>query len=601
MSLDVLDDEHSPFVTILYATETGTAQDVAERLAHHCRRLHLTPKVFSVDAYSPEDIISETFIIFIISTTGSGKEPRSLTPLWTMLLRSDLPNDLFEDLDFAVFGLGDTAYEKFCWPAKLLSRRLVTLGAQEICERGEGDDQHQLGIDGAFEPWKVKLSEALLQIFPLPPDVEPTISDEALPPPRVTIVQGEKVSSGDSSNSAVDLLLEDKRYHNATLARFDRITASDWYQDVRHIEFDFGQDVKYSPGDVAVIHPELSAAHVDSFLISVGYANTADDLFTVEHTLRDQSLPDHMPRTVTLRQLFTRYLDISAVPRRSFFALLRHFVSDELEKEKIDEFLSPEGADLLYEYTQLVHRSIREVIEEFRSAKIPREYVFDLFPPLRPREFSIASSMHRFPRKLQLCIAIVKYRTKLKIPRRGVATTYLSSLQIGDTIPIGIKKGGLINLPADLNTPIICVGPGTGIAPVRAVVEERSLLGAKDSILYQGCRSALKDQYYKAEFEKAAEDGTLTYRVACSRDGPEGVKRTYVQDLIGEDGEKIWDIVGKKQGWLYISGSSNKMPAGVRAAVREAVVKYGGKTEEDAADYVAAMEREGRLIEDCWS
>lgn len=101
-----------------------------------------------------------------------------------------------------------------------------------------------LRIDGAFEPWKVKLSEALLQIFPLLPDVEPTISDEALPPPRVTIVKEEKASSSNSSNSAVDLLLEDKRYHNATLARFDRITASDWYQDVRHIEFDFAQDVQ---------------------------------------------------------------------------------------------------------------------------------------------------------------------------------------------------------------------------------------------------------------------------------------------------------------------------------------------------------------------
>lgn len=92
-----------------------------------------------------EDIISETFIIFVIATAGTGKEPRSMSSLWTMLLRSDLPDDLFEDLDFAVFGLGDSAYEKFCWPAKLLGRRLVSLGAQEICERGEGDEQHHMG------------------------------------------------------------------------------------------------------------------------------------------------------------------------------------------------------------------------------------------------------------------------------------------------------------------------------------------------------------------------------------------------------------------------------------------------------------------------
>lgn len=119
---------------------------------------------------------------------------------------------------------------------------------------------------------------------------------------------------------------------------------------------------RYAPGDVAVIHPELLASQVDAFLISMGYTNTADDEFTIEHTLPgqwdlivyrrvltscpviDQSLPDHMPHTITLREVFTRYLDISAVPRRSFFALLRHFTSDELECEKIAEFLSSEGA-----------------------------------------------------------------------------------------------------------------------------------------------------------------------------------------------------------------------------------------------------------------
>ncbi len=91
------------------------------------------------------ELINEHLVIFVVSTTGSGHEPRAMTPLWNMLLRADLPDDLFEDLAFATFGLGDSAYEKFCWPAKLLSRRLVKLGATEICARGEGDDQHHLG------------------------------------------------------------------------------------------------------------------------------------------------------------------------------------------------------------------------------------------------------------------------------------------------------------------------------------------------------------------------------------------------------------------------------------------------------------------------
>ena len=150
-------------LTILYATETGTAQDVADRLARVCRCLHIHARVHSMDAYSPvcclstaaappvihditqAELINEHLVIFVVSTTGSGREPRAMTPLWQMLLRADLPEDLFEDLHFAVFGLGDTAYEKFCWPAKLLSRRLEALGAIELCARGEGDEQHHLG------------------------------------------------------------------------------------------------------------------------------------------------------------------------------------------------------------------------------------------------------------------------------------------------------------------------------------------------------------------------------------------------------------------------------------------------------------------------
>ncbi|KAI0798150.1 riboflavin synthase domain-like protein [Abortiporus biennis] len=583
-------------LTILYATETGNAQDVAERIARHARRLHLHPTVFNVENYPVDEIISESFVVFVISTAGSGKEPRSMTPLWTMLLRSDLPSDLFEDLSYAVFGLGDSSYEKFCWPAKLLSRRLANLGAVEFCPRGEGDEQHHLGVDGALNPWIVQLSDGLLHHFPLPATIEVPPFDSR-PPARVKLAEVDKAKL----SSVADPLAADEHYHIGTIVRNDRLTAPDWFQDVRHIEFDFDEKIQYAPGDVAVIHPLVPSVDVESFLISMGWSNDADTPYSIEHLYPDQALPDHIPAVTTLRILFTRYLDITAVPRRSFFALLRYFATDDLEREKLDEFLSEEGADDLYDYCQKVRRTIREVLEEFRSARVPKEYIFDLFPPLRPREFSIASSVHKHPRKVQLCIAIVQYKTKLKIPRRGVTTTYLSSLQLGDQILVGIKSGGLISLPQDKETPIICVGPGTGIAPMRSVIEERSLLGAKNNTLYQGCRSASKDQHYHADFEKFVEQGDLVYRVARSRDGPEGTKRTYVQDLITEDAKRIWELVEEKGAWVYISGSSNKMPTAVKAAIRDAVQKYGEKSEEEAKDFIATMEREGRLIEDCWS
>ncbi|KAI0338669.1 riboflavin synthase domain-like protein [Trametopsis cervina] len=586
-------------ITILYATETGNAQDVAERLARLCRRLHFDVQVASLDEYEADSLFSVHTVIFVIATSGTGREPRSMTAFWLSILRSDLPSDLFDHLDFAVFGLGDTAYEKFCWPAKLLERRLLSLGANQLIERGDADDQHQLGIDGALDPWIEKLSTQLLVTFPLPPGV--AVLPDGKPLPRVHVVEGY-----DPSIAVGRLSISGKQdYLTATIARNDRITAQDWYQDVRHFDLDFDEDLDYNAGDIAVIHPHVSAEEVDSFLAGMGWTDQADDLFTIKHVLPEQSLPPRMPSTVSLRLLFTQYLDINAVPRKSFFALLRHFTTEQMESDKLDEFLiGPYAADDLFEYCTSVRRSIREVLEEFRSAKIPREYLFDLFPVLRPREFSIASSVRRHPRRIQLCVAIVSYRTKLRVVRRGVATTYLASLQPGTKLDIRLKKG-FFRLPQDPSTPVICIGPGTGIAPARSIIEERIAWGAYDNTLYQGCRSASKDQHYKDDFttlatEKNKGGNKLVYRVACSRDGPPGFGRTYVQHLIREDSERIWDIVGTRKGSVYISGSSNKMPAGVRIVIQEAIVKHGGKGEEEAKEFVNQMEREGRLVEDCW-
>ncbi|KAG1894003.1 riboflavin synthase domain-like protein [Suillus fuscotomentosus] len=568
------DDQHSSAsreLLIIYATETGTAQEAADRIARECRRVYFHCRVKSMDAYPLETLILERLVIFVVSTTGWGAEPRAMTSLWNMLLRSDLPNDLFEDTDFSVFGLGDTSYEKFCWPAKKLSRRMQSLGGHEICSRGEGDEQHRMGVDGALDPWIECLLEVLIQLYPLPHEQDNIPAGR--PPPRVSL---SNVASDTSLNP--DPLDEDTKLHTASVKCNRRITAEDWFQDVRHFGFSFEDDIKYSPGDVAVIHPSAAASEVDSFLVTMGWANVADDFFTVEHTMLDQTLPDHLPKIVSRRILFTRYLDFNAVPRRSSFQLLRYFVTDELESEKLHEFVSIEGA----------------VLSEFRSTRIPREYVFDLFPPLRPREFSIASSIKLHPREIHLCVAIVRYRTKLKIHRKGVCTSYLSGLKLGDTLRIGFRKG-FISLPTDPNTPVVCVGPGTGIAPMRAVIKQRIHEGHNNTTLYFGCRSAHKDQHYHTEWESHAKERKLRYRVACSRDGPEGVKRTYVQDLMKEDAQYIWTMLGQQRGILIISGSSNKMPTAVRDAVRRRMPNA------EAVEYVASMEREGRLIEECWS
>ncbi|PPQ83917.1 hypothetical protein CVT25_000662 [Psilocybe cyanescens] len=592
--MSVSEDDHRGLL-IVYATETGNAQDAADYIARQCRRIAFQCRVVNIDSFLLPDLLSETIVIFVVSTTGSGVEPRSMTPLWTSLLRGDLPTDTFEDLYFSVFGLGDTAYEKFCWAAKKLSRRLESIGGIEFYMRGEGDEQHPLGIDGALQPWTDGLINKLLEVAPLPPgeEIKP-IND--VPLPRVLL----KDTSKTALNHSADPLKSDLQYHKAIVKKNDRITAADWYQDVRHLVFDFQDNIQYSPGDVAVIHPVALEHDVDAFLVTMSWQNIADEPFEIEQAMYDQSLPDHLPPITTLRTLFTRFLDFNAVPRRSFFQYLRYFTSDEREQEKLDEFLSAAGADELYEYCYRVRRTIHEVLSEFRHVKIPKGYIFDVFPPLRPREFSIASSIKTHLHQIHLCVAIVKYRTKLKIPRKGVCTYYLSILKPGDTLLVGIRRG-LLRLPGKNDTPVIFIGPGTGIAPMRSAIEQRIANGCHENTLYFGCRSASKDQHYGSEWQAYAANQELKYRSAFSRDGVEGEARVYVQDLIRQDSERIWDLVGHHKAWVLVSGSSNKMPAAVKDAVAYAVEKYGGLSAEEAKEYVHLMVKEGRLIEECWS
>ncbi|XP_006455610.1 hypothetical protein AGABI2DRAFT_210044 [Agaricus bisporus var. bisporus H97] len=591
MSSERLYDMPERRLLILFATETGTAQDIADRIARESRNLLFKSQVVSVDCYTLENLVEEDFVIFVVSTTGSGVEPRAMTPMWNMLLSANLPPDLFEDLSFAVFGLGDTSYDKFCWPAKMLSKRLRSLGATEVCERGEGDEQHPFGIDGAFEPWLTKLSDTISDLYPLPNDIA-VIPTPQIPESRVILKSSDSTGESKLPSSPGSL--------SATIISNRRMTAKGWNQDVRHIQIQLEKDVDYLPGDLAIIHPIASSQEVEDVLDSLGWTSIADEPLSIQRRLEDQSLPASLPETFTMRTLFSHHLDFNAMPRRTFFQYLRNFNSDETEREKLDEFLSKEGADELYEYCYKVKRTIREILSEFRKSSIPQNYVFDVFPFLRPRQFSIASSAKAHKRQVHLCAAIVKYKTQLKVPRKGVCTTYLSNLGPGSKLQVEIQRG-LLKLPPSINTPVICVGPGTGIAPMRAIIEERLNLGSQSNTLYFGCRSATKDEHYADEWRRYSETCGLTYRVAHSRDGPEGVKRTYVQDLIEQDSYRIWKLLEDEKAWVYISGSSNKMPAGVRAALAKTLEKEGGYSEEDSKKYVEGMVREGRLIEECWS
>ncbi|XP_078382662.1 NADPH-dependent diflavin oxidoreductase 1-like isoform X2 [Oculina patagonica] len=474
-------------ISVLFGSQTGTAQEVAERIGREAKRRYISASVLALDDYNVTKLIEEEIVIFVCATTGQGDEPDNMKNFWRFILRRNLPVNSLSGLSFAVLGLGDSSYPKFNFIAKKMNKRLIQLGGTELQSLGLADDQHELGPDAVVDPWLKQLWERVLRLHPLPPGKE-IISASVRPPPRfkVKFVNSDTKGTVNTSNMLQSSSIENQvtshstpcRRHpfHARLISNNRVTAADHWQDVRLVQFDIkGSGMSHSPGDVLMVQPSNLADVVQEFIAHL--ALEPEKKFTLEQNDPDIPIPHQLPQPCSIQHLVQHYLDIQGVPRRYFFELLSHFTTSDLEKEKLQEFCSAEGQEELYSYCYRPKRTTLEVLQDFpsASANIPFEYLLDLIPPIQPRAFSIASSLMAHPDEVQLLVAVVNYKTKLFKPRRGLCSTWLASLDFTNKdlrVPVWVKKG-TISFPKALDSPIIMIGPGTGCAPFRSFIEER--------------------------------------------------------------------------------------------------------------------------------
>lgn len=607
---------------VLYGSETGNAQDVAEELGRLAERLRFDTDVVELNAVTLRQLLQCEVVLIAISTTGQGELPLNSQVFWRALRSARLRPGCLHQLHFASFGLGDTSYPKFNWAHRKLYNRLVQLGAQPICDRGEADEQHPDGIDGAFALWSPKLRQRLIEDYPLPAGTEP-IPDEVLLEPKWLLDLAGRASDGrhapQTAGTDAELpppdLLPIPHGITATVCSNDRVTPQKHWQDVRHLTLDIEGDHRYTPGDVLTIHPKNFPTDVNEFLHIMKWEDIADTPIKFVPSSTNTSPSSRLPlpylqhdSTFTLRSLLTDHLDIMSIPRRSFFAQLAHFTTDEFQRERLLEFTNPEYIDELYDYTTRPRRSIVEVLQEFETVKIPWQRICSIIPVMRGRQFSIASAclaLSGHTTRMELLIAIVKYYTVIKRIRQGVCTRYIASLQPGDQIAVTLAKGGLGVTKTELEKPVVMIGPGTGVAPMRSLIYQRKLwreeTGAKTDtkdILFFGCRNAESDYFFKDEWEALKSEGVpLDVHVAFSRDQRQKV---YVQDLVRERSEEVYDAIAKKGGLVYICGSSGKMPQAVREALIECFEKHGSCSREDAEAYLATMEKSGRYKQETW-
>ncbi|XP_020520711.1 NADPH-dependent diflavin oxidoreductase 1 isoform X2 [Amborella trichopoda] len=572
---------------ILYASQTGNALDVAEHVEREAGRRHCPAIVLSTDQFDARELPSEGTVCFIVSTTGQGDTPDSMKEFWRSLLQRNLSHQWLEGVYYAVFGLGDSGYQKYNVVAKKLDKRLTDLGAKPIIGKGLGDEQHPSGYEGDLDPWLSSFWVTLKKMHPSIFTCDTQLFDpnmKVLDYPKFQIIYHdvEKAPSYVSRNIDLNLMeIESVRtmtpgkfpHHDCrrqcfvNMAKNVRLTNEDGDRDVRLFEFNIlSSDTEYEVGDVLEILPCQNPAAVNAFLQRCN------------------------------------------LDPESYISVMSFFATAEHEKERLQYFASPEGRDDLYQYNQKERRTVLEVLEDFPSVQMPFEWFVQLVPPLKTRLFSISSSPLAHPDQIHLTVAVVAWTTPFKRKRHGLCSTWLAGLdpQKETRIPAWIQRGSLRRPSPSL--PLILIGPGTGCAPFRAFVEERALQSTQGPvapvIFFFGCRNQEKDFLYKDSWLSHCENsGVLSeekgggFFVAFSRDQ---LQKVYVQHKMREQSQRIWELLGEG-GAVYIAGSATKMPADVMLALEEIITKEGGTPMESATRLIRQLEKVGRYNVEAWS
>lgn len=564
---------------------------------------------------------------------SQGDTPDSMKVFWRFLLQRNLAKHWLEGVRYAVFGLGDSGYQKYNFVAKKLDKRLADLGAISIIEKGLGDDQHPSGYEAALDPWMSSLWSLLYQInhnfFPQGPDF--LIPDTKLidqPKVQITYHHGDKVDTQFPSDSDLRWIeIQIERARSMSPGKFTQekhrpecflkmiknqpLTRSGCGKDVRHFEFEFvSSAIEYEVGDSLEVLPSQDPTAVDTF---IERCDLDPDAFITVHP---REMDKHVLHTYTttkvpvrLKNFVALTMDVaSASPRRYFFEVMSYFATAPHEKERLQYFSSAEGRDDLYQYNQKERRTVLEVLEDFPSVRMPFEWLVQLVPSLKTRAFSISSSPSAHPNQVHLTVNVVSWTTPFKRERSGLCSMWLAKLDSEQSvhIPAWFQKGTLSPPPPSL--PLILIGPGTGCAPFRGFVEERAIQSESGAtapvIFFFGCRSETDDFLYKDFWLSHSRNGGVLsetngggFYVAFSREQPHKV---YVQHKMRENSQRIWNLLSDGAA-IYVAGSSTKMPSDVLSAFEDIVSKEGGLPKDSAVRWLRALERAGMYHVEAWS
>ncbi|XP_053698332.1 NADPH--cytochrome P450 reductase isoform X1 [Sabethes cyaneus] len=597
-------------LVVFYGSQTGTAEEFAGRLAKEGLRYQMKGMVADPEECDMEELLSlkdidKSLAVFCMATYGEGDPTDNCMEFFEWIQNNDVD---MAGLNYAVFGLGNKTYEHYNKVGIYVDKRLEELGATRVFELGLGDDD--ANIEDDFITWKDKFWPAVCDYFGIESTGEDVLMRQyrlleqpETPPERLYTGEIARLHSLQTQRPPFDA-------KNPFLApiKINRELHKAGDRSCMHIEFDIeGSKMRYEAGDHLAMYPVN-----DSDLVQrLGKLCNADldVVFSLINTDTDSSKKHPFPCPTNYRTALTHYLEITALPRTHILKELAEYCSDEKDKEFLRSMCStaPEAKSKYQEWVQDSCRNIVHVLEDLPSCHPPIDHVCELLPRLQPRYYSISSSSKLYPTTVHVTAVLVKYATKTGRVNKGVATTFLAQKHPinGEPlprVPIFIRKSQF-RLPAKTETPVIMVGPGTGLAPFRGFIQERDFHKQEgkevgQTVLYFGCRKRAEDYIYEEELEDYVKRGVIKLRSAFSRDQ---AHKVYVTHLLEEDMDLLWTVIGEKKGHFYICGDAKNMATDVRNILLKVLQSKGNMSESESIQYIKKMEAQKRYSADVWS